>query len=203
MFTRWTDSANIGAGQPGLYGDLQTGFEPIKFLETRSVWVSHVIKYNTIQIHYTTLHYTTLHYTTLHYTTLHYTTLHYTTLHYTTLHYTTLHYTTLHYTTLHYTTLHYTTLHYTTLHYNTIQYNTIFCFEEVIISKMCSHKLMPPLGALVSCSLMLACSCKKIASIKEQSISIFVALYLSKEFQAFCNCRQFEPEHMYSFFNLT
>ena len=29
---------------PGLYGDLQTGFEPIKFLDTRSVWVSHVIK---------------------------------------------------------------------------------------------------------------------------------------------------------------
>ena len=28
---------------PGLYGDLQTGFEPIKFLDTRSVWVSHVI----------------------------------------------------------------------------------------------------------------------------------------------------------------
>ena len=28
---------------PGLYGDLQTGFEPIKFLDTRSVWVGHVI----------------------------------------------------------------------------------------------------------------------------------------------------------------
>ena len=32
---------------PGLYGDLQTGFEPIKFLDTRSVWVGHVIKANT------------------------------------------------------------------------------------------------------------------------------------------------------------
>ena len=28
---------------PRLYGDLQTGFEPIKFLDTRSVWVGHVI----------------------------------------------------------------------------------------------------------------------------------------------------------------
>ena len=28
---------------PGLYGDLQTGFEPIKFLETRSVRVGHII----------------------------------------------------------------------------------------------------------------------------------------------------------------
>ena len=28
---------------PGLYGGLQTGFEPIKFLDTRSVWVGHVI----------------------------------------------------------------------------------------------------------------------------------------------------------------
>ena len=32
---------------PGMYGDLQTGFEPIKFLDTRSVWVGHVIKYLT------------------------------------------------------------------------------------------------------------------------------------------------------------
>ena len=32
-------------GFPGLYGDLQTGFEPIKFLETRSVWVGHVISW--------------------------------------------------------------------------------------------------------------------------------------------------------------
>ena len=32
----------------GLYGDLQTGFEPIKFLDTRSVWVGHVIIYNSI-----------------------------------------------------------------------------------------------------------------------------------------------------------
>ena len=29
---------------PRLYGGLQTGFEPIKFLDTRSVWVGHVIK---------------------------------------------------------------------------------------------------------------------------------------------------------------
>ena len=28
---------------PGLYGDLQTGFKPIKFLDTRSVRVGHVI----------------------------------------------------------------------------------------------------------------------------------------------------------------
>ena len=32
---------------PGLYGDLQTGFEPIKFLDTRSVWVGHVITTDT------------------------------------------------------------------------------------------------------------------------------------------------------------
>ena len=32
---------------PGLYGDLQTGFEPIKFLETQSVCVRHVIKHDT------------------------------------------------------------------------------------------------------------------------------------------------------------
>ena len=33
---------------PGLYGDLQTGFEPIKFLDTRSVRVGHVITANIV-----------------------------------------------------------------------------------------------------------------------------------------------------------
>ena len=43
---RWTTCACIEF--PGLYGDLQTDFQPIKFLETWSVWVGHVINSHTI-----------------------------------------------------------------------------------------------------------------------------------------------------------
>ena len=42
LFARETSRACIEF--PGLYGDLQTGFEPIKFLNTRSVRVCHLIK---------------------------------------------------------------------------------------------------------------------------------------------------------------
>ena len=37
----------------------------------------------------------------------------------------------------------------------------------IIISKWYSNKVMLPVGAVVSCSLMLSCSCKKIALIQE------------------------------------
>ena len=35
---------------PGMYGDLQTGFEPIKFLNTRSVRVCHLISRSTDRV---------------------------------------------------------------------------------------------------------------------------------------------------------
>ena len=57
----------------------------------------------------------------------------------------------------------------------------------IIICKLYSNKLMLPVKAFVSCSL----------------IFISVLLYLSKVFQAFYNWDQFQSGHMYSSLNLT